>query len=126
MPQMNNCEKCGKPKGWSHVCMIVDIAQFGFQTASERGKRQVIISGAVPSIKRMEFFLETASKIGEDYGYILKQETHSGGLIIHLSMVFEKIVTTADQTNFVNCMYCTTRYDANQFFKCPHCGSPTK
>lgn len=32
---------------------------------------------------------------------------------------------TEKEAHYVTCQYCETRYDANQYFKCPQCGSPT-
>jgi DNA-directed RNA polymerase subunit RPC12/RpoP len=29
------------------------------------------------------------------------------------------------EKDYLTCQYCKTHYDANQYFKCPRCGSPT-
>jgi rRNA maturation endonuclease Nob1 len=29
------------------------------------------------------------------------------------------------EAHYVTCQYCKTHYDANQYFKCPQCGSQT-
>jgi hypothetical protein len=97
-----------------------------FKEGLELGKRIVVIKNPVrlESIgKQIEFY----SKVAEKFGYVYKSETHSSdleGLIYSLSIIFEKVIPTENETNFVNCQHCTTRYDANQYFKCPQCGAP--
>ena len=98
-----------------------------FKDSLKEGRRQVIIVDLVQSADGVLKHIQSASQVAEKYGYIFKSESHSvvfgGG--ISTMMFFEKVITTADETKFVNCRYCKTRYDANQFFKCPNCGSPT-
>ena len=101
-----------------------------FKDALKQGKRQVIIQDVVQSADGIGKHIELVSQVAEKHDYLFKQETHTlnnygfGVGVISLTMVFEKVITTANETNFVNCKYCFTRYDANQFFKCPKCGSP--
>jgi hypothetical protein len=123
------CHECA-PK----VMQSLEIANLEkpFKEGLELGKRIVVIKnpvrlksiGKLDSIgKQIEFY----SKVAEKFGYVYKSETHSSdleGLIHSLSIIFEKIIPTANETNFVNCDYCNTRYDANQYFKCPQCGAP--
>jgi len=102
-----------------------------FKGALEQGRRQAIIQDVVQSTDGISKHIEAVSTVAEKYGYIFKQETHVpnnygfGASIITLTMIFEKVTTTANETNFVSCQHCTTRYDANQYFKCPNCGAPS-
>jgi hypothetical protein len=97
-----------------------------FSEALEQGRRIVVVKDAVLSADGIGKHIEIISKVAEKYGYAFKSETHFPDSVgIACSFIFEKIIPTADETNFINCTHCTTRYDANQYFKCPQCGSPT-
>jgi len=115
------------------VDCAIDI-YFGqqFKDALEQGKRQAVIQDLVQTADGIGKHVESVSNVAEKYGYLFKQETHTlsgnygfGASAISMTMVFEKVVTTANETNFVSCKYCNARYDANQYFKCPQCGAPT-
>ncbi len=100
-----------------------------FRDALKQGKRQVVIQDLVQSADGVGKHIELLSNVAEKYGYLFKQQTHTltenygfGASAISITMVFEKIITTINETNFINCSYCKSRYDANQYFKCPNCG----
>lgn len=86
-----------------------------FKQAQQQGKRQIII-------KNLSTQIPTFTDIAQKFGYSLKQVENENDTS---TMIFEKVTTTISETNFVNCKYCKTRYNANEYFKCPHCGSPT-
>jgi len=98
-----------------------------FKQAVRESRRQAIVTDMVKSNDGVPKHLQLASKVAEEHGFVLKSESHSifdgGG--ISMMMIFEKVIPTANETNFVNCTHCTSRYDANQYFKCPQCGAPT-
>jgi hypothetical protein len=97
-----------------------------FKDALEEGRRIVVIKDAVMSADGIGKHIELYSHVAEKFGYVYKSETHFPDAVgISLSIIFEKVIPTANETNFVNCEYCTARYDANLYFKCPQCGSPT-
>lgn len=97
-----------------------------FTDGLEQGKRIVVIKDAVFSADGIGKHISHYSEVAEEFGYVYKSETHFPDAIgISLTMIFEKIIPTVNETNFVNCKHCTTRYDANQYFKCPQCGAPT-
>jgi rubrerythrin len=98
-----------------------------FSKALEQGRRIVVVKDAVFSADGIGKHIEIVSKVAEEFGYAYKSETHFPDSVgIACSFIFEKIIPTANETNFLNCENCTTRYDANQYFKCPNCGAPSK
>jgi len=97
-----------------------------FKDALGQARRIVVIKDAVFSADGIGKHIETYSRVAEKFGYVYKSETHFPDSIgISLSIIFEKIIQTANETHFINCTHCTSRYDANQYFKCPQCGAPT-
>jgi hypothetical protein len=103
-------------------------AEEQFKEALQLDKRTLIITDHLPprlspkawnKEKRLTTYTDTATR----FGYSLKQITEDRDA--NTTMVFEKTATTTNETNFVNCKYCKTRYNASQYFKCPQCGSPT-
>jgi hypothetical protein len=132
---MSNTKHCIQVPEFKGKNLCLDCATdiyFGqqFKDALQQSKRQVVVQDVVQSADGLSKHMESVSSVAEKYGYLFKQETHVlgnygfGARVITLTMVFEKAITTANETNFVKCDYCTTRYDANQYFKCPKCGSP--
>lgn len=102
--------------------------QYGpsFEEALEEGRRIVVVKEAVFSPDGIGKHIDIISEVAEKYGYTFKSETHFPDSIgIACSFIFERIIPKANETNFINCTHCATRYDANQYFKCPECGSPT-
>lgn len=98
-----------------------------FDEALKQGRRIVVVKDAVFSADGIGKHIENASEIAEKFGYVFKSETHFPDSVgIACSFIFEKVIPTANETNFVNCEHCTTRYDANQYFKCPNCGASYK
>jgi len=128
--KMYKCQYCGQEYRHIHSCtqapQVKDHWEKPFKEALEQGRRIVVIKDAVLSPDGIGKHIETYSKVAEKFGYAYKSETHFPDAIgISLTLIFEKVIPTANETNFVNCEHCTTRYDANQYFKCPNCGSPT-
>jgi ssDNA-binding Zn-finger/Zn-ribbon topoisomerase 1 len=108
-----------KNKMFCRQCAILILTESPFREATEQGKRTLVVQDMVWSLfadrgKSLTAYANAAQK----FGYRLKEM--QGGIL----MVFEKAITTKDETWFVNCQYCKIRYDANQYFKCPQCGSP--
>jgi hypothetical protein len=145
------CAICGKKQGWSErigfegirsnvrsvalimerpqyknktfclSCIATEMVELPFREAEKYGRRNVIFQDVlVDLMKDKGQRLASYTHYAEKHGYTLKQVSETADTL----MTFERIVTTKDQTNFVNCQYCKTRYDANQYFKCPQCGSP--
>ena len=127
------CEYCGKEYRFAHSCYemqsqkVKDCYEKPFREAVDRGRRMVVVKDAVFSADGIGKHIEAYSISAEKYGYAFKSETHFPDSVgIACSFIFEKIIQTASETNFVNCEYCKSRYDANQYFKCPQCSSPAK
>jgi len=130
--KMYKCQYCGQEYRFGHSCFemqpqkVKDHYEKPFKEALEQGKRIVVVKDAVLSADGIGKHIETYSKCAEKHGYAFKSETHFPDSVgIACSFIFEKIIPTADETNFINCAHCTSRYDANQYFKCPQCGAPT-
>ena len=93
-----------------------------FRDADKIGKRIVTINDAVLSADGIGKHLKIHTEAAGKYGYSLNHMTQTPDqFCIFMTMVFEKKEITP--TKFVNCSYCKSRYDANQYFKCPNCGA---
>jgi hypothetical protein len=93
-----------------------------FKEADEKGKRLVTINDSVLSEDGIGKHLELHTEAAQKYGYSFISLTQTPAqFVIYMSMVFEKKEITP--TKFVTCTYCHSRYDANQYFKCPNCGA---
>jgi len=133
MSNTKHCIQVPELKGKNLCLDCATNVYFGqqFKDALEQGRRQVIIQDVVQSADGISKHIESVQTAAEKYGYIFKQETHVvssygfGSGVINLTMSFEKVIPTANETNFINCTHCTSRYDANRYFKCPQCGAPT-
>jgi len=120
-----------KNKTYCSQCGMMEAIERPFREAEKEGRRNIIVQDAIQNriadkTKRLTLYTDMAQK----YSYTLKNVSESaaffgGQLLSSILMTFDRSVTTKDQTNFVNCQYCKTRYDANYYFKCPQCGSPT-
>jgi hypothetical protein len=106
--------------GLSHKEVVSEFEE-PFRDADEHGKRIVTINDSVLSADGIGKHLKIHTEAAGKYGYSLINMTQTPSqFCIFMAMVFEKKEIT--QTKFVNCSYCKSRYDANQYFKCPNCG----
>ncbi|MGA3190918.1 MAG: hypothetical protein ABSD73_00210 [Candidatus Bathyarchaeia archaeon] len=121
-----------KGKKFCRECMVKETAERQFREAQD-GKTAFIQDDAQTVLqdrqKRLTIYTDVAAKFGytfkqiEDAAY--NRSAYSIPVQIHpATMIFEKAIATNKETNFLNCQYCKTRYDTNQYFKCPQCGSP--
>jgi len=117
----NKREECPEFKD-KRLCLSCAWYELPFHHALKQGRRIVVISDEVMTADGVPKHIQKVSLIAEKYGYVFKQQSILGPNAF--MMTFEKIVTTTNETNYINCKYCNTRYDANQYFKCPQCGSP--
>lgn len=92
-----------------------------FVEADKQGRRMVTINDSVLSADGIGKHLKIHTEAAQKYGYSLVNVTQTPAqFVIFMSLVFEKKEMTP---KFVNCHYCKSRYDANQYFKCPNCGA---
>jgi len=96
---------------------------FKFQKANEEGRR-VVVQDAVFSADGIGKHLEKTSRIAEKFGYVFKSESHTSDMFGNPSIFYMTFEKNVEARKFINCKHCTTRYDANQYFKCPRCGAP--
>jgi len=126
---MRKCEHCGQEYRFVHQCYemqpqkVKDKEEKPFKEALEQGRRTVIINNTATNPQWM-------AKIADKYGFAIKQVNQTGTMPFFSSVpiymiIAEKVMTTEKETKFINCSYCQTRYDSNEYFKCPQCGSPT-
>lgn len=107
-------------KGFSDEEVVSEFEK-PFKDADEEGKRIVTINDSVLSADGIGKHLKIHSEAAGKYGYSLVNMTQTPAqFCIFMSMVFEKKEITP---KFVTCTYCKSRYDANQYFKCPNCGA---
>lgn len=95
-----------------------------FKEALEEGRRVVVIRDAVLTSDGIGKHLEKTSRIAEKFGYIFKSESHTSDMFGNPNTFYMTFEKNTETQKFVNCDHCTTRYDANQYFKCPKCGAP--
>jgi hypothetical protein len=122
------CKWCGKKYRFFHVCdpnQVNPGLEQQFRDALDQGKMQVMIRDEIFDADSIPKHIEVVSQMGEKYGYVFKQETHSCdsfGNPEGFMMIFEKV--KSEEPRIVSCQYCHTRYDADKISKCPTCGAP--
>jgi hypothetical protein len=126
----DNCPVCGTPSrmfGISDAISLMNAKdhlkfEAPFIEAEKQGKRMVTINDSVLSADGIGKHLKLQTEAAQKYGYSLVNVTQTPAqFCIFMVMVFEKKEITP--TKFVNCSYCKSRYDANQYFRCPNCGA---
>jgi hypothetical protein len=93
-----------------------------FKEGIEQGKRIVTINDSVLSEdgigKHLKLYTDAAQKYG--YSFISLNQTPAQ-YVIFMAMVFE--IKEGLIPKFVNCSHCQSRYNSNEYFKCPNCGA---
>jgi hypothetical protein len=151
---VTKCEVCGKEESWFAMPLIklngkkackecwnrsiseeqkqrmTDIYSKPFIEADREGRRIVTVSDTVFSVDGIEKHLKLHMAAAQNYGYAYKSMNQFQNLnqfinTIQITIVFEKEVT-AKPASYINCDHCHTKFDVNQYYKCPQCGAPAE